>query len=74
MMGCPNSISPYSLFPTAPSAPHAFSLFGQSPRETHQMYEELQSVVRQSGPYGSQRKRASSVGSLRGLKKFFSSF
>ncbi|TCD60186.1 hypothetical protein EIP91_010600 [Steccherinum ochraceum] len=67
----------YSLFPTTPSSPNAFSMFSsaQSPRETHMMYEDLRQALRPtsaSNNNNQQRQRTSSGSSLKsGLKKIF---
>ncbi|KAK7695084.1 hypothetical protein QCA50_002274 [Cerrena zonata] len=52
--------SPISgFFPTGPSSPHAFSSFGNSPRDTHDMYAALGSS-RSSSSSNTQVKRQSS--------------
>lgn len=69
----------YSLFPTTPSSPNAFSMFSaaQSPRETHMMYEDLRQALRPTSSANNnnqqrQRQRTSSGSSLKsGLKKIF---
>ncbi|KAI0347156.1 hypothetical protein BDW22DRAFT_1480831 [Trametopsis cervina] len=45
-----HSTQAFGFFPTAPSAPHAFNIFSlsQSPRETHNLYEDLQNAFRSS--------------------------
>ncbi|KAL4067310.1 hypothetical protein V8B97DRAFT_1977184 [Scleroderma yunnanense] len=41
----------FGFFPTAPSAPHAFSSFHADPRDAHAMYASLGSYTgSQSGP------------------------
>ncbi|TFY75890.1 hypothetical protein EWM64_g8121 [Hericium alpestre] len=65
-----------SLFPAASTAPHAFSLFGQSPRDTYAMYEDLHTTVtRSSGRSANPRQRSTSGNSVKsGLKKMFGAF
>ncbi|TFY76893.1 hypothetical protein EWM64_g7119 [Hericium alpestre] len=64
-----------SLFPAASTAPHAFSLFGQSPRDTYAMYEELHTIITRSPARPSQRQRSTSGSSVKsGLKKMFGAF
>lgn len=41
-----------SLFPVAPAAPHAFSIFAapRSPRETHALFEDLIGIFKSAAP------------------------
>ena len=58
----------YGFFPTAPSAPNAFSLFAstQSPRDTYHMYEDPRQALCPVSERTAQRKSSKSS-----LKKFF---
>jgi hypothetical protein len=40
-----SNVTPFSLFPASTTAPCAFGLFGQNPRDTHATYEELAAVI-----------------------------
>ena len=57
----------YSLFAASPASPNAFSLFGsiQSPRDTHNLYEDARQVLCPSNGRIAQRKAAKG-----GLKKY----
>ncbi|OAX42089.1 hypothetical protein K503DRAFT_767075 [Rhizopogon vinicolor AM-OR11-026] len=58
----------FGFFPTAPSAPHAFSSMHGNPRDSHAMYTALGSSMSfQSGSH----HRQSSDGSSNPLKKFY---
>jgi hypothetical protein len=54
----------FGLFGSAPSSPHAFSTFGQSPRGQHDMYAQFGAAVTGQG---SQSKSGSGFGSLKKL-------
>lgn len=64
--------TPYTLFPTSPSSPNAFSLFtySQSPRDTHVTYEDLRQVLRPSNRRPALQKKSVRQSSVKfGLKK-----
>jgi hypothetical protein len=73
------SSSPFSLFPTSTTAPCAFGLFGQDPRDAHGRYEELAAVLGRPSSHGraaprSEKRSASSNGSnsfVENLRRFF---
>ncbi|KAI4526954.1 hypothetical protein K525DRAFT_187876 [Schizophyllum commune Loenen D] len=49
------------LFPSGPTSPNAFTLFHQSPRETHEMYAALSSPTSApNSPDGRARSSSSS--------------
>ncbi|TFY82209.1 hypothetical protein EWM64_g1805 [Hericium alpestre] len=75
MISGANTTSPYSFYAIAPTAPHAFSLFGQSPRDMHDTYDEFGYILRPSNrqQVPIQKKRSFASGSLRGLRKLFGS-
>ncbi|KAI0785399.1 hypothetical protein BC629DRAFT_1678079 [Irpex lacteus] len=57
-----------SFFPNAPASPHAFSSFGQSPRDSHNMYASLGSLSSSSKTHSQSGKGSSSgLGSLKKL-------
>ncbi|KAG6336695.1 hypothetical protein ID866_2402 [Astraeus odoratus] len=59
----------FSLFPTSPASPNAFSVFmhAQTPRENHTMYEDFRQVFGNNNGRATNKQR--SKGSLKGLKK-----
>ncbi|KIK78315.1 hypothetical protein PAXRUDRAFT_834609 [Paxillus rubicundulus Ve08.2h10] len=58
----------FGFFPTAPSAPHAFSSLHGDPRDTHTMYAALGSMGFQSSGSPSHSGGSSSQNTL---KKFY---
>lgn len=60
-----------TFFPTAPAAPHAFSMFAQSsPRESYAAFEEVRGVLGSTnGRYG-QPRATESTGIKESLRKF----
>jgi len=65
--------SSFSLFPASTTAPCAFGLFGQNPRDTHATYEDLAAVIARPSN-GHTVRRTGSVGGntfLDGLWRFF---
>ncbi|KAI5898931.1 uncharacterized protein SCHCODRAFT_02663757 [Schizophyllum commune H4-8] len=59
-MSSPSSLG---LFPSGPTSPNAFTLFHQSPRETHDMYAALTATTSSSSPPSDGRARSSSSSS-----------
>ena len=58
----------FGFFPTAPSAPHAFSTLHGNPRDSHAMYAALGSSM---GPQSSGSQSHSGGGSFNPLKKLY---
>ncbi|KAG1773986.1 hypothetical protein EV702DRAFT_73134 [Suillus placidus] len=58
----------FGFFPTAPSAPHAFSTMQGNPRDSHNMYSALGSSM---GFQSSSQRTQSNSGSSNPLMKFY---
>jgi hypothetical protein len=63
--------TPFTLFPTSPSSPNAFSLiaYPQSPRDAHGTYEDLRQVLRPSNRPTPIEKSSQHMSVKFGLKK-----
>ena len=70
-MSCTTTTPSFTLFPSAPSAPHAFNLLtsSQSPRDNYYIYEEARLVLSPSNGLveGSLRKTSFGFKKLFGL-------
>jgi hypothetical protein len=75
-----SNMNSFSPFPTSTTAPWAFGLFGQDPRDTHATYQDLVAIVRPSSHvHRPERTRGVSNSSrdghsnafYRGLRRFF---
>lgn len=63
-----------SFFPTSPASPNAFSIFAQSPRETHATYEDLRHILRPSNGQIPTKKRSAPKSTPSPMSSTFSLF